>query len=114
VVGIDAAPTMVELALRQASAAGITNATFMLADGLDSLTDESFDLIVSLIVFQHIPIPEGMAIAARLLRKLKPGGVAALHFSTQRPGGRVAIREAVELILKAQDRWAVVIQQFYA
>jgi 3-deoxy-D-manno-octulosonate 8-phosphate phosphatase (KDO 8-P phosphatase) len=36
------------------------------------------------------------------------------HLVTQKPGGRGAIREAVELILKAQDHWAAVIQQFYA
>ena len=27
------------------------------------------------------------------------------HFTTSKPGGRGAVREAIELILKAQDKW---------
>ncbi len=34
------------------------------------------------------------------------------HFITQRRGGRGAVREAVELILKAQDKWDAVIASF--
>ena len=34
------------------------------------------------------------------------------HFVTNKPGGRGAAREAVELILKAQDKWRETIQRF--
>lgn len=34
------------------------------------------------------------------------------HFVTTKPGGRGAVREAIELILKAQDRWETVIRGF--
>ena len=35
-----------------------------------------------------------------------PDLAAICHFTTRRPGGRGAAREVVELILKAQGRWA--------
>ena len=34
------------------------------------------------------------------------------HFVTNKPGGRGAAREAVELILKAQDKWREALQRF--
>ena len=34
------------------------------------------------------------------------------HFITQRPGGRGAVREAIELILKAQQKWDEALQPF--
>lgn len=37
---------------------------------------------------------------------------AAAHFITARNGGRGAFREAVELILKAQDKWEALLMQF--
>jgi 3-deoxy-D-manno-octulosonate 8-phosphate phosphatase (KDO 8-P phosphatase) len=35
------------------------------------------------------------------------------HFVTNKPGGRGAAREAVELILKAQDKWRETLQRFF-
>jgi 3-deoxy-D-manno-octulosonate 8-phosphate phosphatase (KDO 8-P phosphatase) len=35
------------------------------------------------------------------------------HFVTNKPGGRGAAREAVELILKAQDKWREALQRFF-
>jgi 3-deoxy-D-manno-octulosonate 8-phosphate phosphatase (KDO 8-P phosphatase) len=37
---------------------------------------------------------------------------AAAHYVTRRPGGRGAVREAVELLLRAQDRWEAVVEAF--
>jgi SAM-dependent methyltransferase len=76
-VGCDASETMLRLA-RDA----VPKATFTSA-----LPDRTFDFIVSLIVFQHIPVAEGEAILDRLLALLEPDGVAALHFTFRRPGG---------------------------
>ncbi len=36
----------------------------------------------------------------------------AAHFITGRPGGRGAVREAIELILKAQNHWDATIQRY--
>ncbi|HXM34009.1 MAG TPA: HAD family hydrolase [Pyrinomonadaceae bacterium] len=37
---------------------------------------------------------------------------AAAHYVTQRPGGNGAVRELVELILKAQGRWQELVESF--
>ncbi len=51
----------------------------------------------------------GLAIAvADAVNEVK----AAAHFVTMRNGGRGAFREAVELILKAQDKWEPLLMQF--
>ena len=34
------------------------------------------------------------------------------HYVTRKPGGRGAVREVVELILKAQGRWAPIVREF--
>jgi 3-deoxy-D-manno-octulosonate 8-phosphate phosphatase (KDO 8-P phosphatase) len=34
------------------------------------------------------------------------------HYITQRPGGRGAVREVVELILKSQDKWLETTRQW--
>lgn len=77
VVGCDAAESMLRLAR-----AAVPNATFTA-----ELPDRCFDLVCSLIVFQHIPVPAGMAIVDRLLGMVNAGGVAALHFTFRRRGG---------------------------
>jgi trans-aconitate methyltransferase len=77
VVGCDAAESMLRLAR-----AAVPNATFV-----RELPDQRFDLVCSLIVFQHIPVAAGMAIVDRLLGMVDAGGVAALHFTFRRPGG---------------------------
>ena len=35
------------------------------------------------------------------------------HYVTEHPGGKGAVREVVELILKAQDRWAAAMERYY-
>jgi 3-deoxy-D-manno-octulosonate 8-phosphate phosphatase (KDO 8-P phosphatase) len=37
---------------------------------------------------------------------------AAAHLITQRPGGQGAVREVIELILKAQDHWDSLIERY--
>lgn len=51
----------------------------------------------------------GLAIA---VADAVPDVLAQAHYVTQRAGGRGAVREAVELILKAQAKWAELLQQF--
>jgi SAM-dependent methyltransferase len=85
VIGIDAAPTMLAVAARHRGEAGVNNVAF--AATLDDVPDGSVDFICSLIVFQHIPVRMGEGFLRQLLAKLRPGGVAALHFALHRPGG---------------------------
>lgn len=37
---------------------------------------------------------------------------AAAHYVTRRPGGRGAVREAVELLLRAQNLWSVELERY--
>ena len=55
----------------------------------DEIPEQHFDLIVSLIVFQHIAVVRGMQLMRILLERLRLGGVAMLHFTLSRAGGRV-------------------------
>jgi 3-deoxy-D-manno-octulosonate 8-phosphate phosphatase (KDO 8-P phosphatase) len=41
-----------------------------------------------------------------------PAAKAAAHFTTQAGGGRGAVREAVELILRAQGKWAQFLEKY--
>lgn len=107
VVGCDIAPEMVAEATRNAEILGVANAE--LVTSLAEIGHRRFDLICSLIVFQHIPVAEGLATLARLLRLLAPGGVAAIHFTLRRPGSivrRIArrLRGAMPLVHRLAQR----------
>ena len=43
-----------------------------------------------------------------------PEAKAAAHFTTQAAGGRGAVREAVEMILKAQGKWQPFLKHYAA
>jgi SAM-dependent methyltransferase len=74
VAGVDAAESMLRIAREN-----VPNGSFS-----STIPNERFDLIVSLIVFQHIPARHGEALLDELLRHLD--GVAAIHFTFRRPG----------------------------
>jgi SAM-dependent methyltransferase len=81
VTGLDVSQGMLQEAQRNCDEQGKRNVRLFLSDDdLSQLTDE-FDLIHSVIVFQHIPIERGKAIVPRLLTFLRPGGVGALHLT---------------------------------
>jgi SAM-dependent methyltransferase len=97
VAGVDAAESMLRLAREN-----VPDASFS-----STIPNERFDLIVSLIVFQHIPIRRGEALLDELLDHLD--GVAALHFTFRRPGSffrRVArrIRARVPFVHRIAQR----------
>jgi SAM-dependent methyltransferase len=97
VAGVDAAESMLRLARENVPEASFSS----------TIPNERFDLIVSLIVFQHIPIRRGEALLDELLDHLD--GVAAIHFTFRRPGSsmrRVArgIRARVPLVHRIVQR----------
>jgi SAM-dependent methyltransferase len=107
VVGVDVAPTMIELARRHGDAAGIANAEFLTLHDARSRA-QSFDFVYSLIVFQHIPPASGYELMDWLLGRVSAGGVAALHIAVSRPGGwlrRMArrIRSRVPFVHRAMQ-----------
>jgi SAM-dependent methyltransferase len=81
VFGLDVSPSMLKEARRNCDEQRAPHVRLLLSsDDLTALT-ETFDLIHSCIVFQHIPVQRGRAILARLLRHISPGGVGALQFT---------------------------------
>jgi ubiquinone/menaquinone biosynthesis C-methylase UbiE len=76
VVGVDIAPTMLSLAREMVPAAEFRG----------DLPREQFDLVVSLIVLQHVPVAEGTKIIRDLLLMTSPAGVAVLQVTVSRPG----------------------------
>jgi len=57
VVGVDASPSMLQEATKNAKEMAAENIEFLLADDdLSKVESESFDFINSFIVFQHIPV----------------------------------------------------------
>ena len=86
VVGVDASPSMLQEATKNARGMGAENIEFLLADdNLSTLGSESFDFINSFIVFQHIPLNRGYHLLRRLLSLLNEGGIAVLHFTYSTP-----------------------------
>ena len=80
VVGVDISEKMLAEARGNCSDRGITNVTFLQTDDFLESSEE-FDLVHSFIVFQHIKPHIGLGIFRELIRRLKPGGVGAVHFT---------------------------------
>jgi 2-polyprenyl-3-methyl-5-hydroxy-6-metoxy-1,4-benzoquinol methylase len=92
VVGVDISTTMLAEARRNAEAHGIANVEFALSTTYlraDLAPGELLDFVHSYIVLQHIAPPAGERITAQLLQRLRPGGVAALHYTYARQAPRV-------------------------
>lgn len=75
----------------------------------EQLTDEQIayigDDLPDLAVMRRAGLAIAVADAVDEIRE-------AAHFVTSKAGGRGAVREAIELILKAQDKWDAVIQNY--
>jgi SAM-dependent methyltransferase len=82
VVGIDVSPAMLDEARRNCAARGVLNVDLLPSDDQLSQLHGQFDLLHSFIVFQHIDMPRGRQLFARLLGHLADGGVAAVHVTT--------------------------------
>jgi 3-deoxy-D-manno-octulosonate 8-phosphate phosphatase (KDO 8-P phosphatase) len=63
------------------------------------------DDLADLPVFRRVGLAVAVADSIPQLRK-------AAHFITQAPGGRGAVREAAEAILKAQGKWARITEKY--
>jgi SAM-dependent methyltransferase len=80
VVGLDVSDAMLAEARRNCDERSLGNVTLARAD--DSLSSLSgvFDLVHSLLVFQHVEVTRGERVLAALVERLTPGGIGALHF----------------------------------
>lgn len=81
VTGIDVSKAMLDEARKNCAEMGIANVVLAESDDRLSKVTDSFDLVHSYIVFQHIPPARGREIFKELLLRLQPGGVGAVHFA---------------------------------
>ncbi len=84
VVGLDVAPVMLAEAQRNLSESGAANLSFALSDDHLSAATGRFDMVMSCIVLQHIPVKRGMAILNQLLDRVEVGGVLSLQICIDR------------------------------
>ena len=93
VVGVDVSKAMLEEARRNGDARALANIRYVESDDTLSKVSGSFDLIHSVITFQHIPPHRGERIFARQLEALAENGVGAVQFVHHRDVAR-AVRAA--------------------
>ncbi len=83
VVGLDIASSMLKEAASNCDDHNVHNVSLLKSDDALSALEggAGFDLIHSVVVFQHIPVERGLSIFSGLLKHLNKGGVGALHFT---------------------------------
>jgi ubiquinone/menaquinone biosynthesis C-methylase UbiE len=75
--GVDLTTAMIEVARREATAAGLSNVTFAVGDATAlGLPDASFDGAISRFAIHHVPVPSRLV--GELARLVRPGGRVVL------------------------------------
>jgi SAM-dependent methyltransferase len=86
VTGVDIAPTMLDLALQHNAHGDKCRFVLNDSDNLQVLASNSFDLVYSRLVLQHMPPAVSAAYLPELVRVLRPGGVLVFQLpSDQEP-----------------------------
>lgn len=81
VVGLDISPCMLEQAAKNCEDRGLQGVRLLPASQLQMLVPNSFDLVHSYIVFQHIPVAEGEQLLQRLIGLTAVGGIGVIHLT---------------------------------
>lgn len=81
VVGVDVSRAMLDEAERNCALYDVHNVVLLSSDDELSQVRGEFDLVHSAITFQHIEVPRGRRIFARLIEKLAPGGIGAIQLT---------------------------------
>lgn len=105
---VDVSPTMIRLA-REQGVPGNVSLHLVSGGGLEPLSDGAYVFAFSHLVFQHIESADEVAAYLRQIsRKLRPGGVAVLHFDT-RPSSPLyqLVRRLPDALLPRQRRRAI-------
>lgn len=84
-LGVDVSDAMMAEAARNCRERNLTNVSFVKSDDRLSRLEGTFDLIHSVIVFQHIAPRRVEVLVRGLLSHLAPAGIGALHFTTWLP-----------------------------
>jgi len=106
VTGVDVSEAMLNEARRNCEARSIGNVDLVRADDDLSLVTGTFDLVHSVLVFQHIPVRRGERIFRNLIARTESGGVCVVQFAfaTHFARGLVeAIKKAVPLAASAVE-----------
>jgi 2-polyprenyl-3-methyl-5-hydroxy-6-metoxy-1,4-benzoquinol methylase len=80
VTGVDVSASMIAEAKRNCSKAQVSNVTFVESDDVLSRVHDSYDLVHSYIVLQHIAWRRGRTILQALADRVAPGGCLAVQF----------------------------------
>jgi 2-polyprenyl-3-methyl-5-hydroxy-6-metoxy-1,4-benzoquinol methylase len=107
VVGVDIAQSMLDHARALLDSHGVTNVELVkLIGGDDTLARVKgpFDLVHSLIVFQHIPVARGLALVRRLIELAGDEGVVVLHVLYDSPFRRAWPRRMAARVLRPLRR----------
>lgn len=78
---IDVSPTMLQMAESHCAGERISNVAF----AEDWSNASNYDFILSYIVLQHVPVPEGVRLFRRALGCLDSKGCAVIHFTYKVP-----------------------------
>lgn len=78
VYGVEVSPLVLQEAERNASEKNASNVEWLTVDRLAELNGR-YDLVLSVLVFQHIPVREGERLFATLVQGLRPGGVGLIE-----------------------------------
>ena len=81
VTAVDVSQAMLREARRNAEAAGLKNITWLPSDDSLSAVHGRFDLVHSVITLQHVDVPRGRALFARLVELVAEGGVGAIQIT---------------------------------
>lgn len=104
VTGLDAAPENIAAARIHAEGQGL--AIDYRAGGVESLSDERFDLIVSMEVIEHVADPDGFL--RGIAERLAVGGIVILSTPNRTPQSRLAmitLAEGLGMVPKGTHDW---------
>lgn len=88
VVGIDISEQMIKKAKENSVQYGFENTSFFQTDDFFSKNKETYDLIHSIIVFQHINPKIGLSIFENLIKVLNEGGIGVIQFAYKNPASK--------------------------
>lgn len=81
VVGVDVSQSMLSQAQANAERDGLDNIDFRQSDDTLTRVPETFDLVHTHIVLQHIPIRRGIRLFSELVDRIAPGGMGAIQLT---------------------------------
>ncbi len=79
VVGVDISPTMLDKTQKNCAERNVTNIELQTVSDFVAAEAETYDLVHSYIVLQHIDPKVGNDLISKMIERLVPGGVGVLH-----------------------------------